>query len=83
METLKFIITILPTIISLIQIIEDQLQVDGAGKEKLEFLRKVLESTMTINNDQWAVIQKIVGYTVSLFNATGLFKTAQTKGINP
>ena len=74
MNTLKLILTYLPMIIELIKIVEKMIPESGSGKEKLAYVRNIIELTEPALIDSWDVVEKIINTSVSLFNALGIFK---------
>lgn len=76
-ETIKFIFQLIPVILELVKSIENQIPEGGQGKEKLEFIKSILnalsEAYPSILNVS-SIIEKIVSYSVSLYNTTGVFK---------
>jgi hypothetical protein len=64
----------LSIIIAVIKAIEDAIPEKGKGTEKLEAVRELLETTMSITTDTWPSVMKVINIVVKLFNATGVFK---------
>jgi hypothetical protein len=75
MKTLLFIMQLIPTLIELIKALEAVIPVGGQGKEKLEAIRKIIESTYDGAKEVWPVIEKAIEAIVTLFNKTGVFNT--------
>lgn len=80
----QLVVSLLPSIISIIKTIEASYQESGQGAVKLAFLREVLESLFEANKDgtvtfdeAWPVLQKVSGATVNFFNSVGIFKKAE------
>jgi hypothetical protein len=74
LNTLKIIIQILPYIIQLIKTIEDEIPEGGKGKNKIEYIHQVLTASYPPIIEIWETLERIITATVSLFNATGVFK---------
>jgi len=76
MQQLKLIVQILPTLIELIRSIEAVLPEAGIGKQKLQFVRELIQSVAPELLDAWPTIEKVVATIVGLFNQLGFFKKA-------
>lgn len=74
MQQLKTIVQILPILIELIKSIESALPETGLGKQKLQFVRELLQTIAPDLLDNWPIIEKVVSTLVGLFNQVGLFK---------
>ena len=74
MQQLKTIVQILPILIELIKSIESALPETGLGKQKLQFVRELLQTIAPDLLDNWPIIEKVVSTLVGLFNQGGLFK---------
>lgn len=74
MNTLKLIITYLPMIIELIKTVEKLIPESGKGKEKLAYVRNIIETASPDLMNAWESIEKIIGISVSMFNTLGVFK---------
>jgi len=74
MQQLKLIVQILPILIDLIRSIETVLPETGIGKQKLQFVRELIQSVAPELLDNWPTIEKVVATVVSLFNQLGFFK---------
>ena len=74
MQQLKLIVQILPILIDLIRSIETVLPETGIGKQKLQFVRELIQSVAPELLDNSPTIEKVVATVVSLFNQLGFFK---------
>lgn len=72
--TITTILQLIPTILEIIKSIETQIPQSGKGKEKLEFVKNVLTTVYPQVVDIWGMVEKIIAASVTLFNATGIFK---------
>jgi hypothetical protein len=78
---IKFVGTLIPTIISIIKSIEEALPQAGLGAEKLAIIRQIFEEAyksvaeaMPDMEKVWAVVKKVIDLFVGLFNKTGAFQ---------
>lgn len=78
---IKFVGSLIPTIISIIKAIEEALPQAGLGSEKLAIIRQIFEEAyksvteaMPDMEKVWAVVKKVIDLFVSLFNKTGAFQ---------
>ena len=74
MQQLKLIVQILPVLIELIKSIENALPEGGLGKQKLQFVRELIQNIAPELLDNWTTIEKVVTTIVTLFNQVGFFK---------
>lgn len=72
-EQIKFVLSILPILISTVKEIENMFPETGTGKQKLEFVKNVLTTTDDSLKENWPLIEKLIGYVVGFFNSTGKF----------
>lgn len=75
LETLKLIVQILPLVFDLMDSIEKAIPDGGKGKEKLQYIKETLTTITPQISDIWDKLEKIIDYTVALFNAVGKYKT--------
>lgn len=73
LAVLKLIASLLPTLISLIQSVEQAIPESGKGAEKLALVKNILISTDSTLTPAWPAIESVVGAIVSLFNSIGTF----------
>lgn len=83
----KLAISLLPTIIEAIKTIEAAIPSGGAGAQKLELLKSILQSTYSASNETagqfeklWPVIQSSVSGIVTLFNNLKVFSSGSSGG---
>lgn len=74
LDKLKFIISILPSLMSIIKLLEAEVPMSDNGKAKIELLKGILEKTIENVNSNWGLIESITGLIVNFYNATGIFK---------
>ena len=74
LDKLKFIITILPSLISIIRLLESEAPISNAGKAKLDLLKGILEQTVENFNSNWGAIETVTGLIVKFYNAIGVFQ---------
>ena len=74
LSTIKLILQIIPIILEIIKAVESQIPESGMGKEKLQFIKDVLMSTIPQVEEILGVVEKIVSSAVTLYNSTGVFK---------
>lgn len=74
MQTVLTILQLIPSIIKVIQAIEEALPQAGIGAEKLAAIRQMLEVMYEGITDLWPTIEKIIAILVTLFNKTGAFE---------
>jgi hypothetical protein len=79
-DTLKLIVSILPTLIDAIRVAEQVCSGSGLGKEKLELVRSIVEAAYSNSTDIarsfdiiWPSLQKAISAIVTIFNKTGEF----------
>lgn len=78
---LKLFLAIVPLIVQAIQVVEAAIPAPGAGAQKLEMIKQMLQTSVNIApqigatfEQLWPTIQSIIANTVAAFNATGMFK---------
>ena len=74
MKYALMILQLFPAIIAAIKSLEEFLPVDGAGKEKLDIIKKTLEIADSTSKEIWPMLEKIIGLLVSAANTLGIFK---------
>lgn len=74
MKFALMLLQLLPSIISAIKAIEEFMPVDGAGKEKLEIIKKTLEIADSKSAEIWPMIERVVAVIVNTANRLGIFK---------
>ena len=74
MQTLILILQLIPLLIEVIKAVEKALPAAGYGSEKIEAVRKIMETSYAGIAEAWPTIEKIIGIIVELFNKTGVFK---------
>lgn len=74
MQTVLTILQLIPSIIKVIQAIEEALPQAGIGAEKLAAIRQMLEVTYQGITDVWPILEKVISILVDLFNKTGVFE---------
>lgn len=74
LQTIEIIIKLIPLIIKLIKVIEEELPDSGKGGEKLQYVKDVITIGYPAAQEIWGSLEKIVNTSVALFNATGIFK---------
>jgi hypothetical protein len=73
-ETAKLIIQLIPMILQLVKLVEENIPEGGKGKDKLAYIRDVLTDLIPQVSDMWNIVEKIISSTVTLYNTTGVFK---------
>lgn len=71
---LKLIASLLPTLISLVQSVEQAIPESGKGVEKLSLVKNILTSIDGTLTPAWPAIETVVGAIVAMFNSVGTFK---------
>lgn len=74
LSTIKLILQLIPIILEIIKAVEAQIPESGMGKEKLQFVKDVLMSTIPQVEEILGMVEKIVSSAVTLYNSTGVFK---------
>jgi hypothetical protein len=74
MNTFLKILQIVPDLLMIVAAIEKFFPESGAGKEKLEMLRRIMSEAYTELSELWPVIEKIVSVIVEFANGLGTFK---------
>ena len=72
-ETIKLILSLLPTIIQVIKQLEALFPESGQGQLKLQLVIKSLEQISGFSKDLIPTIEKVISTVVSIFNSFGLF----------
>jgi len=73
-ETIKLVLSLLPSIIDVVKQLEEQFPESGLGSMKFELIKKVLQETYEVSNDYLPIIEKMVNTVVDVFNQFGVFK---------
>lgn len=83
LEIVRLIASLLPAIIEVVKSVEEAIPESGRGQDKLSLVRELLETVYEATDDVdesfaelWPIVQKVVNSVVSLFNRTGVFKSA-------
>lgn len=71
-ETLKFVLALLPDLIALIKKLEQQFPESGLGKMKLSLVIEAIKNG--VGEDKIQLVEKLVASIVSVFNTFGIFK---------
>lgn len=71
-ETLKFVLALLPDLIALIKKLEQQFPESGLGKMKLSLVIEAIKNS--VGEDKIQLVEKLVASIVSVFNTFGIFK---------
>lgn len=74
MDKVIRLLQLLPAIFTAVKAIEEALPQEGAGRDKLEMLRTIMESAYPAVVDLWSAIEKTVAVIVGVFNAKGIFQ---------
>lgn len=81
LQLIRLILTIFPLLIDVVKSIENAIPDSGKGKEKLEAVKVVLESTFKSATDVvgsfeqvWPALSSAVSGIVAMLNAAGVFK---------
>lgn len=77
MKVALMVLQMFPLIVSVIKSLEEIFPVPGAGKEKLEIIKTMLESTYGDIKDIWPVLEKLIAKVVAAANALGIFKKSE------
>ena len=83
METLLFILKIVPTLIDAIVAIEKQIPAPGAGALKMDAIKNILLAVDSSYTKYWATIVGVITSLVTLFNKSGTFTTTQKVAAAP
>lgn len=70
---IKLVASLLPTLISLVQSVEQAIPEPGKGTEKLSLLKNILTSIDGTLTPAWPAIESVVGAIVAMFNNIGTF----------
>ncbi len=83
LSTAKLLLSLLPTLITMVQTVETLLPANSSGEQKLAMVETMLTSANSVATDAvaelttvWPAIAKVVTGLVATFNATGLFHTS-------
>lgn len=71
-ETLKFVLALLPDLIALVKKLEQQFPESGLGKMKLSLVIEAIKNG--VGEDKIQLVEKLVASIVSVFNTFGIFK---------
>lgn len=74
MKIILLIIQMIPSLIKIVQTVEEAYPEPGKGTEKLAFVREILIKTYEGLSESWPKIQGIIDTVVKYFNAWGVFK---------
>ena len=84
LEILKTVLSIFPLLVEIIQTVEASIKKTGAGAEKLELVRELLQAVYDAAtdisvrfDDLWPVLKSIISALVKFFNALGIFKKGE------
>lgn len=72
--TITTVLQLIPTILEIIKAVEAQVPDSGKGKEKLEYIKNVISTAHPQVMEIWGMVEKIISASVTLYNATGIFK---------
>lgn len=80
---LRLALALLPLVVQAVKTVEEAIPVSGAGPQKLEMVRSMLQSAINTAEQigptfeqLWPALQRLVESTVSAFNVTGVFRKA-------
>lgn len=73
MEKLLMVLKLLPAIFTAIKAVEEAIPISGAGREKLQLIREIMEGTYSSISDIWPSVEAAISSIVKLFNAKGIF----------
>ena len=73
MEKVLMILKMLPALFTAIKAVEEVLPVPGAGRDKLQLIREIMEGTYGAISELWPAIEIAIAAIVKLFNAKGIF----------
>jgi hypothetical protein len=71
---IKFVLSILPILVSTVREIEALFPEGGEGQQKLVLVKNILTETDETISENWNLIEKLIGYVVGFFNSTGKFE---------
>jgi hypothetical protein len=74
LTTVSIILQMIPAILEIIKSVEEQIPQSGKGNEKREYIKNVLTTVYPQVIEIWALVEKIINASVTLYNATGVFK---------
>lgn len=74
MKSVLAILSIIPSIIEVIKMVEELLPESGKGAQKLALVKDIIGAVYEDIMDSWESIEKVVGVIVSWLNAMGIFK---------
>lgn len=73
MKIALIILQMFPMIVSAIKSLEEIFPVAGAGKEKLEIIKTLLEGAYGDIKEIWPIVEKLIAKIVAAANALGVF----------
>lgn len=73
-QNIRLLIQIIPLILEIVKMVDAAVPESGKGKEKLEYVRDVLETTEPEIKNIWSQVEFIINRTVSLYKVTGIFR---------
>jgi hypothetical protein len=83
LEIVRLIASLLPTLIEIIQAVEEAIPESGKGQDKLAMVRELLEVAHKSTGDLgqsfaeiWPIVAEVIDRIVALFNKTGVFSSA-------
>jgi hypothetical protein len=74
MKALLFVLQILPALIDALKAVEGVWPEAGKGREKLEFVRKLLLELYPDVEKYWPALERAIALLVTWFNDIGVFK---------
>lgn len=74
MKYFLLVIQMIPSIIDIIKKVEELYPETGAGQEKLQLVKDMLQAAYDGVSDAWPQIEKIVAFIVDFANRFGIFK---------
>lgn len=91
-DNAKLLVTLLPTVISVVKEVEAILPDQGQGAAKLGLVESILSQAYQLSQNNpagmtfdklWPACQGMINNLVALFNKTGVFKPAATPAATP
>ena len=74
LEQIRFIASIFSLIVEIVKQVEKSFPESGKGKDKLTLVKNILSDLDEKVLEYWPAIEKIISYTVSFCNVSGIFK---------
>jgi hypothetical protein len=78
LDLIKFVLGIIPTLLTLVTAVEEAFPAGGNGAQKLDFIKNSLAEIDAGAGQYWPSVSKIIALIVKLKNATGQFVTTGT-----